>query len=381
MLIQEVVMRLSHLVAWVGLAGLAITSPTPNDAGMTAAFSVIANGQSSQPSRLVAYTLDEFKGPRYEIALAKVNGHCYNFESPVYENLQSYMVSNLFCSFIDGKDCVGKILVMADAVGTEVWGRVDVGGVSGHARMMRSVHCNKSVSEVAAGKRSEGIPSHTMEGPGQTIVCEDTLEHGRCVTISANRACVALPPGLAHNVKTIYQSAGAVCKYYRTTCSVLTPFLSINSHAKAVRLPLEDQFRGAIGLVRCESSSAVAESESSHSRSLESSLESPNQGQVDTTAPASVMPIRVCHDVNMAGPCYDVYGPGCFNNPFGADAIESYTITPHYRCAFYPASNCDGNAHGPPYYDDAKDSPKRVDDSDWNIRSASCMVNPLGGWW
>jgi hypothetical protein len=249
-------MRFSHLINLVSFAGVVSTSPTPAQPGGREA--------STGPRRLVVYAEDQFQGPFYEIDAFY---RCIKLEPPVYKNLHSYGVVDQVCHFLDDDNCNSNGVFDVDARGTEVWGRIDVGGVGGRAGRVRSVLCeylqvaNTPQANTASTKRDGHTHLSAITGPGETIVCENTLESGRCETLSANSACVPIPAGLAHNIRSIYQAAGSICKYYDGTCDVSTPVLSLNSHREPKFLPLDRSVGDRISLVKCQDQWLVAEIE------------------------------------------------------------------------------------------------------------------------
>jgi hypothetical protein len=221
-------MRLSHLFNVVSLAGLAIASPTPANP--------ISRGATTGPRRLVVYAQDQFQGSAIEI---DAFNRCVKLAAPVYTNLHSYGVVDQVCQFQDDDNCGGNTIIFADARGTEVWGRVDVGGVGGRASRARSVLC---------GLNAAAVKRDVQSGPGETIVCENTRESGRCETLSANGACVPIP-------------AGSTCKYYDANCDPPTPILSFNSHSGDKFLPLDKSVGGRIGFVKCQDQWRIADVE------------------------------------------------------------------------------------------------------------------------
>jgi hypothetical protein len=96
--------------------------------------------------------------------------------------------------------------------------------------------------------------------------------------------------------------------------------------------------------------------------------------------PRSTAPLLVCHDVNMGGKCFDYVITSdnngfCVNNPFNVDAIQSFRLRKGWRCAFYPASDCQ-SAGGPPQYINSKNDKVQVNDAMYGIRSVACMPTP-----
>lgn len=248
-----VIMRFLSLYGLVGLVSLGVTSPTPPN---SLAHEVPVGLSASPAKRLVLYSQDNFQGPWHEI---EATNRCVKLEPPVYKNLHSYGVVDQVCYFMDTDRCNGKVLITADAQGTEVWRRVDVGEVNGFAGRIAAVYCGKQglanavEANVVPVKRDESTILDTLIGPGETIVCENTLENGRCETLSVNSACVPIPAGLAHNFHTIYQAGGSVCKYYDSTCDATTPVLSLNSKKQNTFLQVPQDVASRIGVVKCQS--------------------------------------------------------------------------------------------------------------------------------
>jgi hypothetical protein len=233
-------MHLPHLISLVGLASFVIASPTP------------ANSAARAAKRLVLYTEDNFQGTSYEV---DATNRCVKFESPVYKNVQSYGVVDQICYFMETDNCNSKALFLANAQGTESWGRVDVGGVKGYARRIASIYCaNEPFSPVgtAFAKRLGNIKLSPRDGPGETTICRSTIDIGPCETLSANNAYVVFGDELRHNIRNVYQAAGSICRYYDSACDEDSGVVEVNSYGGPVHMPCDKQTGDRIDRVRCQ---------------------------------------------------------------------------------------------------------------------------------
>lgn len=255
-------MLLPHLlVGLASLAGMVVTSPTPMDARRDGDIAAPA----APPKRLVVYTQESFQGPGYEI---DAEHRCYKFQAPVYKNLHAYGVVDQVCYFMDTDDCSGRVLITANALGTELWDIVDVGGSEGYAAMLTAVYCGErlamtpveadpSVEAIggvikagpAPDRRSKDTKLSPAGGPGETTLC---YTDERCVTLSANDNCVFVPGEVNHMVRKIYQDAGSICKYYGSNCNAPEPILGVNSHTGPKYVELEGWVGNMIGYVKCK---------------------------------------------------------------------------------------------------------------------------------
>jgi hypothetical protein len=169
--------------------------------------------------------------------------HCHKLDSPVYKNVLSYEIVNLDCRFMVSDNCNGEEVIRVDARDTVIWGRIDVDGSNGYEHMIGSVVCFDT-KLAAAG-------SMKRNGPGETTVCENTIDSGHCETLSANNACIAIPTNLSHRVHSIYQAAGSTCNYYDSSCAASTPTISIDSHHQPLSAILDPSVGNRIGWVMC----------------------------------------------------------------------------------------------------------------------------------
>lgn len=325
-------MYLPHLIGLVGLASFVAASPTP------------ADSDAQAPKRLVVYSQDNFQG-------------------------------------------------------TESWGRVDVGGVNGYAGRIASVYCaDQQVSQtnIASVKRTDNTKFGPSDGPGETTICRSTIDIGPCETLSASSACVPFGDELRHNIRNVYQAAGSICRYFDGTCDVATPVMEVNSHNGPIHVSPDKQTGDRIDRVRCQDQwrTAVAEEGSTlivartnavaaittiqaKARSNIPMTEStPPQG---LSARDDVAYLLIWHDTNFSGKEYAIYGNyNCLANKFGSDPVKSLEVRKGFRCAFYPADNCQAT-NGPPHYVDARDDKYRISDVEFNVRSLVCGPEPYHG--
>jgi hypothetical protein len=272
-------MRIPHLFTVASLAGLTIALPTPaNPIGREATTGL---------RRLVVYAQDQFQGPTIEI---DAHNRCVKLVAPVYTNLHSYGVVDQVCQFQDDDNCGGNTVVYVDALETEVWDRVDVGGVGGRAARVRSVFCGQlhaaavkrdvqsgfgeaetaiydhatselivpskekvttleprtdtdvsKVTDDSCGGTPCDDPHYTItdyaDKPGNVYFC---IGHGSGSDIAANchrsckqdnaqRSCKTLGPLWVALGDSVYQDRGTICKYFQNDCSDTLPVLVIDS--------------------------------------------------------------------------------------------------------------------------------------------------------
>ncbi|KAH7390685.1 hypothetical protein BKA66DRAFT_42204 [Pyrenochaeta sp. MPI-SDFR-AT-0127] len=98
-----------------------------------------------------------------------------------------------------------------------------------------------------------------VAAPGDTVICENTLDNGHCELLHAQDRCVTLGQKLSHKVRTIHQAAGSVCKYFESDCFAPHPVISVNSRNKPVSVTLEKDVGTKIGLVLCGNDWTTAE--------------------------------------------------------------------------------------------------------------------------
>jgi hypothetical protein len=125
--------KVSHFASLIASVGC--TDVAAGDASYTLAA---PEKRDEDSKRLTVFAEDNFKGVHHEL---EATNRCAKLDPPVYKNVHSYGVVNQVCYFMDTDRCNGKVLITGSAKGTEVWGRVDVGGVNGDAARITSVYC------------------------------------------------------------------------------------------------------------------------------------------------------------------------------------------------------------------------------------------------
>ncbi|KAH7410251.1 hypothetical protein DE146DRAFT_343347 [Phaeosphaeria sp. MPI-PUGE-AT-0046c] len=207
-------MRFLPLCGLVGLAGLGFTSPTPaNPLAREAGIDV----STLLAKRLVVYSQDRFQGPSHEI---DATNRCVKLESPVYKNLRSYGVVNQVCYFMDTDRCNGKVLITANAQGTEVWGRVDDGELKDYAGRITSVYCANqgAIRAVEASALPIKRDENTSFDKGDVRACNGN----KCSWVKALYSCQAFSNDVVQHIDSLLQTAGSTCKYWaKKGCSRL----------------------------------------------------------------------------------------------------------------------------------------------------------------
>jgi hypothetical protein len=365
-------MHLPHLTGLISLAGYAVASPTPANAGVQA------------PKRLVLYSEDNFQGISYEI---EATNRCVKLESPIYKNLHSYGVVHQICYFMDTDSCTSKALITANAQGTASWGRVDVGAVNGYVGRIASVYCvNHPVSraDTVSVKRTDNIELGRRDGPGETTICRSTIDIGPCETLSANSACVAFGDELRHNIRNVYQAAGSICRYYDGACDEDSGVVEVNSYGGPVHMPCDKETGDRIDRVRCQPQWLAAAGQDGSMPIVPRLSDAP---VIEAMTPRTLSTrndwsyLFIYHDTNFRGQAYGIYsGYGCLSNPWGKDAVESLEVAKGYQCVFYQADHCQ-SPDGPPYYVDAASSGDniRISDVVFDVRSFYCRPEPYNG--
>jgi hypothetical protein len=230
-----------------------ITSVECTDAATGDTFYTIAAPEKrgdDNSKHFIVFAEDDFKGVPHEL---EATNRCVKLDAPIYKNLHSYGVAGQVCYFMDTDTCDGKVLIKADAQGTEVWGRVDVGGVNGFAARITSVYCGHLALSEAVSTATTTTPAKRGPplGPGQMRLFENTDQSGHNETLLADRICVKVPDTVSHKVRRIIQISGRKCRYYDSSCEEKQVF-EIDSWNTPVRRNIDAQYGDKIGFVMCK---------------------------------------------------------------------------------------------------------------------------------
>jgi hypothetical protein len=169
--------------------------------------------EASASKRLVVYAEDNFQGVSQEI---EATNHCVKLNTSIYKNVHSYGVVDQVCYFMDTDRCNGKVIITANAKGSEAWGHVDVGGTNGEAGRITSVYCG---DRAPVESRTVQAPSYN---PGVVRACTYAKKRETCQQVNAFESCQNFANNIAEKIDTLKQGGYSECKYWRNKgCSSL----------------------------------------------------------------------------------------------------------------------------------------------------------------
>ncbi|CAO2654295.1 Nn.00g110280.m01.CDS01 [Neocucurbitaria sp. VM-36] len=393
-------MRIQHfLVGFVGLAGLASAAPAPSG---SAPFDVADAADTADEAGEVWAC----QKPTPEIggvcgSVTALN-RCQDFSNALAGRVRYLsQLKGAVCYYYPQKGCstgqrsleidsrqwkyasniaenVGKQLVSVHCFQPKLADTVE--GAFGSTE-----HQARSATPATVTVNEEPIPVDladisALAAPGDTIICRSTLNDGSCEVVHAQDRCVTIGNEVSHKVRSIYQAAGSVCKYFESDCSARYSVVSANSRSKPLFVQLDENVGRRIGLVLCRNNwppSAKLDPGSTP-------VDTPSSDVVIWTSDytksvrseALVEPLYICDHENQGGRCTFYRSPGCTNNPFTPNFIQSLRIMDGYQCAFYHESNCQANG-SPPNYEQAKGGDKIMNTVPYQILSMSCYPSPL----
>jgi hypothetical protein len=305
------------------------------------------------------------------------------------------------CKYWRNKDCSGLTL-------TSISGANDyspnLGPGNRDGKEMSAVSCQhqspSAMVEVGTTIHSdEGYTTHASplkREAGQVLVADQIFLGGNTLLVKTTdeyNNCAPLSKQFHWHLASLRQYQGSVCTYWQDNCGENIPLFTIDSRSGDRLLnELPNSFgpdRNKVGYIRCMNGQ-VADEFMTHIDSSDPKVVRPATTTTTTTtsiSPRSMAtnlstrekphwahtytPLLVCHNVNLGGSCYFYQGPGCAQNPFGVDAIESLKMDKGYRCAFYNSVDCQPTK-GPPHYIDSKTEDKVVQDVEFEIWSIKC---------